>query len=286
VKRDADGPMFLTLEEVARRLRVHYMTAYRYVRLGRLPAEQRRGRWYVAEEHIERLEKVPALTQGRRRTQWPERQRRLVERLLAGDATAAWSTVEQALLSGGTPVDCYLQLLAPALREIGEQWAAGTTSVEQEHRATAAAMRVAGRLGPRFSHRGRRRIGTVILGGAPGDPHILPVTMTADVVRTAGFSVVDLGANVPEESFLEAVQSTDELIALGVSVSTDGTRRGAARAIAAVRQARPGLVLLAGGPALATGDAAHDLGADKWAPNAVVAAEQIVALQELAAPGR
>ncbi|NDH36883.1 MAG: helix-turn-helix domain-containing protein, partial [Acidimicrobiia bacterium] len=33
----------LSLHEVARRLKVHYMTAYRYVRSGRLPAQQHDG---------------------------------------------------------------------------------------------------------------------------------------------------------------------------------------------------------------------------------------------------
>ncbi|NCV47008.1 MAG: hypothetical protein EBW53_02695 [Actinobacteria bacterium] len=39
----------LSLHEVARRLKVHYMTAYRYVRSGRLPAQQHDGE-YAGDE--------------------------------------------------------------------------------------------------------------------------------------------------------------------------------------------------------------------------------------------
>ena len=48
-------PNRITLQEAAERLGVHYMTAYRYVRLGRLRATQRDGRWYVRESDLEAL---------------------------------------------------------------------------------------------------------------------------------------------------------------------------------------------------------------------------------------
>src|SRR6516225_8687883 len=42
----------LSIEEAAARLGVHYMTIYRYVRIGRLPAERRGGRWRIREEDL------------------------------------------------------------------------------------------------------------------------------------------------------------------------------------------------------------------------------------------
>ncbi|MEY2765605.1 MAG: Helix-turn-helix domain, partial [Actinomycetota bacterium] len=43
----------VTLHEAARRLRVHYMTVYRYVRSGRLPARQEDGEWKVLVSDIQ-----------------------------------------------------------------------------------------------------------------------------------------------------------------------------------------------------------------------------------------
>ena len=37
----------ITLQEAADRLGVHYMTAYRYVRTGRLPAQRSGSQWLV-----------------------------------------------------------------------------------------------------------------------------------------------------------------------------------------------------------------------------------------------
>ena len=43
----------LTLSEAAVRLGVHYMTAYRYVRLGLLPAQKAGGGWRVQKRAVE-----------------------------------------------------------------------------------------------------------------------------------------------------------------------------------------------------------------------------------------
>ena len=42
----------LSLQETAERLDVHYMTAYRYVRTGQLPARRERGEWRVLEADV------------------------------------------------------------------------------------------------------------------------------------------------------------------------------------------------------------------------------------------
>ncbi len=269
MNRDGAGEELVTLTEAARRLGVHYMTAYRYVRLGRLPASQRRGRWLVPEDALGALERPGARGSAH---SWQRRRRGLDARLVAGDAGGAWAVVEQAMAQGATPLAVYLDLLAPVLKGIGERWAAGQATVEQEHRATAAALRVLGRLSPCFGHPGRPRMGTVILGGAPGDPHVVPVAMVADVVRAEGFRVVDLGANVPKASFLKAAEAEDELLAVGVSLSANGAWVSAADVLTALRRVRPQAALLVGGPAVADAGRATSLGADAWAPDAARAA--------------
>ena len=44
----------LTLQEAADLLGVHYMTAYRYVRTGRLAATRINGKWVVARSSLDR----------------------------------------------------------------------------------------------------------------------------------------------------------------------------------------------------------------------------------------
>ena len=166
---------------------------------------------------------------------------------------------------GATPTDIYVELLAPVLRQIGARWERGTLSIAEEHRATAAARRVVGRVTPRFARRGRSR-GTVLLGGVAGDSHELPLAMLADVLRGAAFDVVDLGANTPVESMLQ-IAGQHEVLAVGISASTDAAVKAANTTVRALHRDYPGLPVLVGGAAV-TASTADALGADGWAPDA------------------
>ena len=192
--------------------------------------------------------------------------------MLKGDVAGCWAIVEQILARGTSPTDVYVEVLGPALREIGDRWESGGASVGEEHRASAVAMRIIGRLGPLFARRGTPVAGTVLLAGAPGDPHMLPVSMLADILRNRGFKIADLGGNVPEASFLEAAYVFDDLRAVGVSVSDEACIPAAASVMTELRRDNPTLVLLAGGPALPDRDAAISIGADDWASDGVAAA--------------
>ncbi|HEY7137329.1 MAG TPA: B12-binding domain-containing protein [Acidimicrobiia bacterium] len=259
----------LSLEEAAERLGVHYMTAYRYVRLGRLPARQVNGRWTVRPADLAVLARESGAPRGRKGEPKLSRYReRLLTRLLAGDEPGAWGVVESALTSGSQPPDFYLGALAPALREVGDRWADGTITVAEEHRASAVASRLVGRLGPRFVRRGRRR-GTIVLGAAPGDEHALPTAILADLLRGEGYAVIDHGANTPLDSFVSAARAADALVAVGVSVGSGGNERSVRAVVRAVHRAVPDVPVLVGGPAVRDERSARAMGADGWAADGV-----------------
>jgi MerR family transcriptional regulator, light-induced transcriptional regulator len=264
----------LTLQEVADLLGVHYMTVYRYVRLGLLEASKVAGTWQVTPAALaelrDRSAAVPASpVRGRRRAPWAER---LEHRLVAGDARGSWSVIEAALAAGAELDEVYLDIVAPALRTIGLRWAEGTLDVAVEHRASVITGRLLGRLGPRFHRRGRSR-GTVVLGAPAGEHHALPLALLADVVRGRGWDVSDLGADVPPRSFARTAAATQQLRMVGVSISTPESMRAGEETIAALRGALTGVPILAGGHAVVDEAHARAIGADGWAPHgrAVVA---------------
>ena len=122
----------ITLQEVAERLNVHYMTAYRYVRTGRLSARREGGHYQVSAAEVERLRSQKPPRRGRARS---ANRGRLEDRLVAGDEGGAWAVIEAALASGMEPTAVYLDLLGPALRSIGDRWARGQLSVADEQLA-------------------------------------------------------------------------------------------------------------------------------------------------------
>ncbi|HLH28750.1 MAG TPA: B12-binding domain-containing protein, partial [Acidimicrobiales bacterium] len=113
---------------------VHYMTIYRYIRTGRLPARKVGGEWQVDAAEVDRLRPGPAPRKPGGGHRWVPA--RLEQRLLAGDEPGAWAVVESALTAGAEPSDVHLHLLAPALRSIGEGWRRGELDVADEHRAS------------------------------------------------------------------------------------------------------------------------------------------------------
>ena len=271
-----DSGRRITLQEAADRLNVHYMTAYRYIRTGRLPARQEGMRWTVAVSDLD------ALQQGGRRKRGAARsatQAQLMDRLVAGDEPGSWAVINAALTSGMRAREVHLDLVAGALRTIGERWASGELSVADEHRASTVASRIIGRLGPLFAQRGRKR-GTLLVGTASGDPHVLPSAILADVLRGARFEVIDLGANTPSESFAQSASRPDRLVAVLVGATTRGREKAIARSVDAIRAARPQTIILAGGAAVTDESAASRLGADGWsgrdAGQAVAAVEALL----------
>lgn len=259
----------IDLREAAQRLGVHYMTAYRYVRMGRLPATQDGGRWVVDPKDLEALRPGRAAVASRRGNAQPESYRdRLHARLLAGDEAGAWQLVESFLVSGGSPKSALLDVLAPVMRDIGTGWETTELSVGDEHRATAVATRLVGRLGPMFARRGRPR-GKVVVACAPGDPHALPAAMVTTVLRGEGYAIVELGGNTPAAAIVaEAEAAGERLRGVVISVASRSRLEAAGIAAAAVRAAVPDTTVLVGGPAVGSAEEATALGSDGWSADA------------------
>lgn len=287
----------LSLQEAADSLGVHYMTAYRYVRTGRLAATKRGAEWRVAVSDMEALRDRNARghstsageqssgnpTPTRRRIDYHER---LETRLLAGDEAGSWAILEDAMTAGVDPTELYLDVMAPAMAAIGDGWAAGNVSVAEEHRASVVMLRIIGRLGPRFTRRGRKR-GSVVIGAAPGDHHGVPVALAADLLRGEGFNVIDLGADSPAESFIDAAREAERLIAVGINATSGDNETAIASTIVAIKAALDCPVVL-GGNGLSSIEAGLALGADRVtlsAPDALAAFSELAAARSSRASG-
>lgn len=263
----------LTLHEVAAHLGVHYMTAYRYVRLGILPGRQEGRSWRIRRSDLEEFDARDEPRTARGEADWADR---FFSRLLAADEAGAWGVLEAALSSGMTIPEAYPELLAPSLRRIGEAWAAGEMDVATEHAASEVAARIVARLGPRMARRGVRR-GTVVLGSTATELHSLPLAMASDLFRAAQFETIDLGAYLPPESFAAFVAETEGVVAIGIGVTTPGQDKELGETLAAIRNVTAAPVVIGG--AGVEEETALRLGADAWAGtagDAVAAVEKLL----------
>lgn len=278
-------PETLTLDEVAEKLGVHYMTVYRYVRQGRLAASRVGGIWQVSSRSLEeflveknkaRAKSAPAKsdrTKGEPDKKVDARRRgnyvaELERSLIAGDGRGASDVLQRAITAGADVDEVYVHILSPALASIGDRWSRGEIDIAVEHLATATATRLVGQLSPRFSRPGRRR-GVLVIGGPAGERHSLVLAMLADLLRGEGWDVRDLGPDTPAQSFLHAAHSVEDLVAVGISVSSDENLDSARETLAALRaDIDEDVHLVIGGHAIHGLDQARDLGADHWARTA------------------
>lgn len=258
----------LALAEAAVQLKVHYMTAYRYVRMGLLRGHKVGAYWFVRPEDLNEFQsgrgngvaQIPA-GGGHAKAPWSER---LLERLINGDENGALGVMDAALRSGTTMDRLYLDILAPALVEIGERWRRGELEVYVEHRASVISFRLIAQIGPRFIPRGVRK-GEIIIGAPADERHGLPSAMVADIMRGQGWQVSDLGADVPTATFVGAVNDAVDLVAVCVVVTMPESLVAGGELLAALRIARrPGVPIYLGGAGVKSREAALNLGADRW----------------------
>lgn len=216
----------LTLQEAADQLKVHYMTAYRWVRRGDLQAFKAGGRLRVRREALEDYiaarevrTGLPEGTSGGRRN-WDQHVTRLTDLLLRGEPSETNALVGKIIGDGATAGEIYTQLLTPSLHRIGELWENGDVNVAVEHRATEICGAVMNRLADHFRRRGPRR-GVAVTLAAPGEAHGLATAMIADFLRGAGWQVHHLGRDVPIsdlEMFLDIVPA--DVVCVSLSQQT------------------------------------------------------------------
>ncbi len=198
----ADTDDLLTLQEAADELKVHYMTAYRWVRKGDLEAFKVGGRLRVSRGALQdyvlsrQVETGVGSTAETGRRDWATHVERLVDHLAQGASSEANALVRKVIGDGATAGEVYTRLITPALHEVGGMWEDGRLNVAMEHRATEICTAIMNRLSEHFRRRGPRR-GVAVTLTAPGETHGVAAAMIADFLRGSGWEVHHLGADVP-----------------------------------------------------------------------------------------
>jgi methanogenic corrinoid protein MtbC1 len=153
-----------------------------------------------------------------------------VEAARASDVGALGHLVEHALALAALH-EALTDVLAPALVEIGEQWAAGEISVAQEHLASSAVRSALQKL---LADARANVRGVAVLACAPGERHEIGLMMLAVLLRSDGWQVAFLGADTPPDDAF-ALATTIGASALCFSAATPESAQDVRDAIDARR---------------------------------------------------
>jgi MerR family transcriptional regulator, light-induced transcriptional regulator len=236
----------MDLQAAARQLGVHYQTAYKWVRSGELPAVMVTGSYRLDREAVARFatrRARPVAPRSRRpRTDFGVLSRRMYGHLVGGEEQQAAQLISGYVGSGVAMTTVAQNVLAPALKNIGEQWRAGRLDISVEHRASAIVERILGEHYP--NPRGRRR-GAAVVAALSSDRHVLPTTLAAIALREDNWLVHHLGADLPADELMRFCQ--EEHVDLVVLTVTMSKLRGVGTRTAAQLEGL-GLRALVGGP--------------------------------------
>lgn len=197
-----------------------------------------------------------------------------VRALLAAQPASARMVIEAALASGLPVRDVYLDVLEPALDEVGRLWEIGEASIAQEHLATATTEALLHELSgalPPPTPTGR----SAIVSGTEGELHAVGARFVADFLGADGWNVIELGASTPTEDLVRLVDRVGpDLVALSTTLTSNLTK--AATAVAALAALpRPPLIAVGGGGYRGDPDVARDIGADLFAADAGTFADEL-----------
>ena len=144
---------------------------------------------------------APLRPGGRYQSEDAEAFIRAAERLDSASATA----VLDARFALGTFEHVVDDWLMPTLQLVGEEWAHGRLTVAGEHLVSYAVQR---RLAAAYEAASVRVDGpTLLIGLPPGSRHELGLLAFAVAARRAGFATVYVGADLPVEDWLRAIEA-------------------------------------------------------------------------------
>lgn len=139
---------------------------------------------------------APDTTADTLRTRW-------IEACMEFNESAAENVLNQAFSMFPVEIVC-LEVLQKGMSEIGKRWYQNEANVQQEHFASALAMR---RLDALLSASPAPTRNQTVVVGCPADEwHTLTPLLLSLLLRRRGLNVIYLGANVPSEQFTNTVQ--------------------------------------------------------------------------------
>ncbi|NPV71157.1 MAG: corrinoid protein [Firmicutes bacterium] len=197
----------------------------------------------------------------------------LSEAVVSGDIDNIMRLTEEALRCSASPKETIDVGLMPGMDRVGSLFRTGEMFIPEvllSARTMQMAMNV---LRPHLMGGDVRNQGSVVIGTVQGDLHDIGKNLVRMMLEAAGFNVIDLGTDVPPEKFIEAIKAHHPQI-LGLSALLTTTMRNMAVVIDTLRESgiRHLIKVMVGG-APVTGDFAKSIGADGYAPNAVVAVD-------------
>ena len=168
-------------------------------------------------------------------------------------------------LAAGIGPEPVLAACNEAIRRIGDRFGRNEVFVPELLMAAKAMNAVMAHLKPFFQSGSVKAKGKFVIGTVAGDLHDIGKNLVAMVVEGNGWEVVDLGVDVKPAKFLESIGKHPDCV-VGLSALLTTTMANMAMTVKEIKSQFPATSVIVGGAPL-TAEAAHNMGADGYAPD-------------------
>jgi 5-methyltetrahydrofolate--homocysteine methyltransferase len=193
---------------------------------------------------------------------------KLHQAILDGDHKTAVAATRDLLADTADPATLIAEAMIPAMEEVGRRFECEDYFVPElllSARAMKGALEL---LRPLLIESGAQPAGRVVIGTVKGDLHDIGKNLVASMLEGGGFEVIDLGADVAPERFVEAIRTRGaSIVCLSALLTvTMPSMKTTVDALAAAGVRDQVKVLVGGAPV--TAQFAAEIGADAYGENA------------------
>ena len=223
-----------------------------------------------SEAYIRRF--AAAESEPKKTTPVPGKDMSLADCILRG-LKAETAAITRRELESRSEMDVINELLIPALDRVGELYEKQEIFLPQLINAANAACGGFDVIKERIAGSGSASVskGKIVLATVFGDIHDIGKNIVRVVLENYGYTVIDLGRDVPAETIVETVIREDVKL-VGLSALMTTTVKSMADTIAAIRKSGHDCKIMVGGAVL-TPDYAAEIGADYYARDAKQSAD-------------
>jgi corrinoid protein of di/trimethylamine methyltransferase len=195
----------------------------------------------------------------------------MAQSIIDGESEEAEKLAMQSIELGIDPLDAINQGFALGIDHVGNLFSCGNAFLPELVMAGEAMKAAVNVLEPEMAKqgKGRKMLGTVVLGTIEGDIHDIGKTLVGTMLSVAGFEVFDLGVDVPVMTLVEIAREKNADI-IGVSALLTTTmvkQRDVVEALEDLGLRDKVKVLVGGAPV--TSNWAEEIGADGYSEDAV-----------------
>lgn len=178
----------------------------------------------------------------------------------------------QEALNEGDKAEDILQAMIGSMAIVGDKFSTGELFVPEMLIAAKAMSKGVVVLKPHLVSGSSSSLGTCIIGTVEGDLHDIGKNLVAMMIESTGFKVVDLGVDVPDTKFVEAVKANENVKIVACSGLLTTTMPALKKTVETLKDSGlKGFKIMVGG-APVTAEFAASIGADAYTADAGSAA--------------